>query len=90
VTGLSPGIPYTFEVMGYRRGYSGPPDHVRAATDGTELPRVLGLRAEVVKSQGTTVKLSWDRPKDIRKERWVYGVYYGFNMSDLMQRKSLC
>lgn len=55
---------------------------------GVELPRVPGLKAEVVKTHGTTVKLSWDQPKDLRKEKWVFGVYYGLGMKELFQSKS--
>lgn len=55
---------------------------------GTPLPAIRGLTVEVVKSHGTTVKLSWDSPKDPRKSVWQYGVYYGLNMKELFKGES--
>ncbi|CAB3366798.1 Hypothetical predicted protein [Cloeon dipterum] len=83
---LAPGATYTFKVTAYHLGYSGISSQVTATTEGVELPVVPNVKAEVVKSQGTTVKVTWDQPKDSRNAKWYYGVYYGTDMSHLMQR----
>jgi hypothetical protein len=54
---------------------------------GVELPKVPGLKAEVDKSIGTSVKLKWEVPNDSRKEKWVYGIFYGTTMKELLQSK---
>ncbi|XP_059482311.1 sortilin-related receptor-like [Neocloeon triangulifer] len=83
---LAPGATYTFQVSGYRKGFSGRGAQVIATTQGDELPVVPNISAEVVKLQGTTVKMNWDLPKDPRKIKWHYGVYYATDMNQLMQR----
>lgn len=85
VDNLAPGTDYVFEVSAYRKNFEGRTTTVTAKTEGTELPVVPGLAVEVVKSHGTTVKLSWDSPKDSRKAVWQYGVYYGLNMKELFK-----
>ncbi|KAG8226274.1 hypothetical protein J437_LFUL004831 [Ladona fulva] len=83
VTNLAPGATYTFEVNAFKKGFIGPSSTISVKTDGVPLPTIQSLKAEILKSQGTTVKLSWDPPKDSRKEKWVYGIYYALNISDL-------
>lgn len=80
VTGLSPGVRYNFEVSGRRLRFVGPPSSVLAVTTGEELPAVTGLQASVVKGDMTAVKLDWLPPKDKRKFKWEYGIYYGVNL----------
>lgn len=80
VTGLSPGIRYNFEVSARRLRFVGPPSSVLATTSGDELPSVSDLQASVVKGDMTAVKLDWIPPKDKRKFKWEYGVYYGVNL----------
>ena len=83
VTGLAPGVLYTFEVSARRKNYFGKPATVSGATKGIPLPSVSQLLGELVKAQGTTVKLSWESPKDSRKTKWQYAVHYAINMQDL-------
>ena len=80
VTGLSPGSRYNLEVSARRLRYVGPPSSVVATTSGEELPGVNDLRASVVKGDMTAVKLEWHPPKDKRKLKWEYGIYYGVNL----------
>lgn len=58
---------------------------ISAKTSGEPLPVVQVLDALLDKSVGTSVKLSWQRPKDSRKVNWVYGVYYGLNEDDTLE-----
>lgn len=83
VTKLAPGIRYKFEVNAFKNNYAGKPVWVEASTTGTPLPTVLVTAASQVKNQGITVKLSWNPPKDPRKIKWQYAVYYALNMQDL-------
>lgn len=45
----------------------------------------------VIKDVGTSVKLSWNPLKDIRKRsvQWIYGIYYGLNEDELLERSKL-
>lgn len=43
---------------------------------GRELPVVPGLTVQVSKQLGTSAKLHWESPKDTRKEKWNYGIYF--------------
>lgn len=45
----------------------------------------------VNKEVGTSVKLSWNALKDIRKRsvQWIYGVYYGRNEDELLEPAKL-
>ena len=80
VTGLSPATRYTFEVSALRQKFSGPPASVVTTTTGDELPGVYGLQATVAKADTAAVKLEWQPPKDKRKLKWEYGIYYGANL----------
>ena len=80
ITGLSPGTRYNFEVSAQRLHYSGPPSAVMATTTGEELNGVSDLKASIVKGDMTVVKLEWRAPKDKRKLKWEYGIYYGANL----------
>ena len=83
---MAPGASYRFEVCGYQKDYTGLVVTTHMPTAGVELPLVPGLHVGLVKGQGTTVKLNWDLPKDSagRKEKWVYGIYYGRNPRELL------
>ncbi|XP_043466543.1 sortilin-related receptor-like isoform X3 [Leptopilina heterotoma] len=83
VNGLAPGVSYTFEVTAKRKNYFGKPASIAGTTSGMALPTVLKVQGELIKAQGTTVKLSWDPPKDSRKTKWQYAVHYAVNMQDL-------
>ena len=80
MTGLSPGSRYNLEVSARRLGYVDQPSSVEATTSGEELPDVNDLRASVVKGDITAIKLEWNPPKDKRKLKWEYGIYYGVNL----------
>ncbi|XP_020710796.1 sortilin-related receptor isoform X2 [Athalia rosae] len=89
VKNLAPGTKYIFEVNAFKNNYVGKVVMVTATTTGTPLPWVPNLQVNLNKDHGTTVKLSWDPPKDSRKIKWQYGVYYAFNMQDLLKEAKL-
>lgn len=51
---------------------------------GVTLPKIMRLHTEVLKSQGTSVKVGWPEPVDSRKAAWKYGLYYGVNAKELL------
>ncbi|XP_046815781.1 sortilin-related receptor-like isoform X1 [Vespa crabro] len=85
VTNLAPGNNYTFEVAATKKNYVGKVNTVVAATKGTPLPSIVKLDAQLVKPHGTTVKLTWDPPKSLRKIKWQYAIYYGLNMQEFFK-----
>ena len=85
MTGLSPGVRYTFEVSARRLSFNGPPSSVVAITSGEELSGVNDVQANVVKGDMTSVKIEWQPPKDKRKLKWEYGIYYGANLKVSLQ-----
>lgn len=89
VEGLSPGIMYTFKVKAFKRNFIGQEGIIAAFTEGMRLPDVQNLVARLTKPSGTTVKLSWEMPKDARKVQWQYGIYYALNAPDLFKSKCL-
>ncbi|XP_025152986.1 sortilin-related receptor isoform X2 [Harpegnathos saltator] len=89
VTKLAPGTKYTFEVGAMKKQYMGKFTTVVATTNGTALPTITKLDAQLVKSQRTTVKLTWDPPKSTRKIKWQYAIYYAINMMDFFKAAKL-
>lgn len=87
VNNLSPGTYYTFKVRAYKKTYIGQETSTYAITSGLSLPEVPNLEVQLVKQTGTSVKLSWDPPKDPRKVQWEFGIYYALNAQDLFRRK---
>ncbi|KAK9512535.1 hypothetical protein O3M35_000936 [Rhynocoris fuscipes] len=73
---VAPGVQYTFEVNAYNQDYEGVKSYITVETPGRELPVVPGLIVQVSKQLGTSAKLHWETPKDSRKEKWNYGIYY--------------
>ncbi|KAL6422754.1 hypothetical protein ACFW04_010753 [Cataglyphis niger] len=80
VTKLAPGVKYTFEVGAMKKKYVGKVAMVTATTNGTALPIITKFDAQLVKSQRTTVKLTWDPPKSTKKIKWQYAVHYATNI----------
>ncbi|XP_012284613.1 sortilin-related receptor [Orussus abietinus] len=89
VNELAPGINYTFEVNASKKNYFGKGVMVVGATKGVPLPSVVNLEAYLVKSHGTSVKLTWDPPKSNRKIKWQYAIHYALNMQDLFREPHL-
>lgn len=87
IMNLAPGTNYTFEVGAMKKQYVGKVAMVIATTNGTVLPTITKLDAQLVKSQRTTVKLTWDPPKSTRKIKWRYAVHYAINMIDFFKGK---
>lgn len=83
VDGLAPGTRYTFEVSAQKKAYVGKTSSITGMTKDLPLPSVTILEPHLLKSYGTTVKLSWDPPKGTRKIKWQYAVHYALNMQDL-------
>lgn len=83
VDGLAPGTRYTFEVSATKKNYVGKASSITGMTKDQPLPSISIQESNLVKSHGTTVKLSWDPPKGTRKIKWQYAVHYALNMQDL-------
>ena len=85
VSNLAPGLTYTIEVSAFKKTFEGQPAAMRVKTDGKPLPQVAALKANVSKSHGTMVTVSWEAPQDDPyKQSWEYGIYYALNMTDLL------
>ncbi|XP_017882694.1 sortilin-related receptor-like [Ceratina calcarata] len=89
VNRLAPGTKYTFEVGAMKNKYVGKPSSISATTEGTPLPTITKLVAQLVKQQGTTVKLTWDPPKSTRKIKWQYAIHYAVNMVEFFKGHKL-
>lgn len=88
VSRLAPGTNYTFEVSAIRKNYVGKTKTITVATDGTPLPTITNLVAQLVKPHGTSVKLTWDPPKNPRKIKWQYAIHYAVNMIEFFKGKN--
>jgi len=86
VGNLAPGMDYTFEVIPYNKNFEGRAASITTRTEGAPLPQVSELHVEVLKSQGTSVKVGWTPPTDARKVAWEYGVYYGVTLKELLSK----
>lgn len=73
------------------KSLTGPESYVSASTLGAALPEIGTPTTMLLKDVGTTIKLSWNLVKDIRKRSipWVYGVYYGLNEDELLEKSRL-
>ncbi|RZC34546.1 sortilin-related receptor-like [Asbolus verrucosus] len=89
INGLAPGAQYFFKVYPCKKSFVGHESTIQVITNGIPLPDVLSIQGIVVKEMGTTVKLSWERPKDSRKVSWTYGVYYGIDEEELFEKPRL-
>ncbi|XP_012150619.1 sortilin-related receptor isoform X2 [Megachile rotundata] len=89
VTKLAPGIKYTFEVGAMKKKYVGKTTAITAITDSIPLPSITKLVAQLVKPHGTTVKLTWDPPKSVRKIKWQYAIHYAVNMVEFLREYKL-
>ncbi|CAH0560374.1 unnamed protein product [Brassicogethes aeneus] len=86
---LAPGTTYHFEVYAFRNTLNGPSSFLTVKTKGFPLPQVANLEAILIKQTGTGVKLTWDRPKDGRKVKWNYGIFYGITEEELVSKTRL-
>ncbi|XP_011301031.1 sortilin-related receptor [Fopius arisanus] len=89
VPNLAPGVQYIFEVNAMKKTYIGKIVQISGTTKGTPLPVLTEFVTISKKSDGTTVKISWDPPKNGRKIKWQYAVHYGLSMQDLFQEPKL-
>jgi hypothetical protein len=87
VDNLAPGSRYIFEVGATKKNYIGKAAIITGITKDHPLPSLAILEPHLLKSHGTTVKLSWDPPKGNRKIKWQYAVHYALNMVDLYKGK---
>lgn len=87
---LAPGSRYSFSVSPYRRLFKGPVIEISASTDGSPLPSVEIISVVLVEDLGTTVKLMWEKPRDLswKGVQWVYGIYYGVTDTEMMESGS--
>jgi hypothetical protein len=89
IDNLAPGAHYTFLVDAFKKTFVGPESRLQVITPGKTLPEVSSIQGKAVKEHGTSVKLSWDPPKDSRKVAWTYGVYYGIEEEELYEKPRL-
>ncbi|XP_049769267.1 sortilin-related receptor-like [Schistocerca cancellata] len=80
---LSPGVRYLFIVSAYRKSFVGPDNVVEAKTLGVELPPVARISTTIDTYAGN-VQLKWAPPKTEAKVDWIYGVYYGVTLDELL------
>lgn len=85
LTPLAPGIKYIFEVSAFKKDFIGKNMMITANTNGNPLPSIANLYPHLVKSQGTTVKLTWDPPKNPPKFKWHYAIHYATKYSQLFK-----
>ncbi|XP_026686698.1 sortilin-related receptor [Diaphorina citri] len=83
VSNLVPRTTYMFEVNAFKKNFISRSSVISVTTTGVPLPSINELHGELAKAQGTTVKLSWEAPKDSRKIKWTYGIYYATSIKDL-------
>lgn len=62
------------------------PAFIESKTLGKEIPLVTGLNTTLLED-GTTVNLTWDVPKSFPYQSWVYGIYHGVRMEELVEGK---
>lgn len=85
VTGLSPGVNYTFEVsLVTSTDVTLEPSKVKATTLGTELPTVSNLS---VKIESAEVIVTWEAPKEKKKVKYKYAVFFGTSIGQLLIAK---
>ncbi|CAG9822420.1 unnamed protein product [Phaedon cochleariae] len=82
---LAPGVNYRIEVNAFKKTLVGPTIAITIGREGKPLPEISISQAIVLKV-GTTVKLSWERPKYVKKLNWMYGIYYGTNHEQLFEK----
>ncbi|KAG0721757.1 Sortilin-related receptor [Chionoecetes opilio] len=89
MTGLAPGLNYTFRVNSYLGNVYGPETIIRVSTLGKKLLPVKSLQT-VVTQEGTSVKLSWNQPLyKTHKVSWTYRIIWGKSPNDLKRSAHL-
>lgn len=86
ITNLSPGIIFLFRVRARHNDFPGPYDSIHVKLPGKRLPKVTGLKYLIAGDSSSTVRLTWDPVQDSRSKDWVYGIYYGLTVNDLLQK----
>ncbi|XP_022913328.2 sortilin-related receptor-like isoform X1 [Onthophagus taurus] len=86
IKNLSPSVLYQFEVRSVHKQFKGPYSYIATYTNGTSLPEVPNLSVMINKNEATSVKVSWDRPKYAKKANWMYGVYYGLTVDEVLEK----
>lgn len=87
ITKLSPGITYTINVIPFNARYIGMKYTIVTKTDGQPLPPVTNITGSLVNikdKKESTIRVQWNAPKQYGKTKWLYGVYYGTNVNDLL------
>ncbi|CAG9863395.1 unnamed protein product [Phyllotreta striolata] len=83
---LAPGVTYKFEINAFSKDLEGPSKFVTIKTKGKPLQDINTLQVTLLKDIGTAVKLRWEKPKDVKKINWLYGVYYGVSEEELFEK----
>lgn len=86
INNLPPSTTFIIKVVAFRKSFRGVETTINAHTKGEPLPNVKILSADILKEVAPTVKLVWEKPKTYGKVNWVYGVYYGINNEELLEK----
>lgn len=69
----------------FRKNLTGPPTSIHIRTQGNPLPTINTVEATLLKEVGTSVRLRWESPKNLKKVNWLYGVYYAILPEELLE-----
>lgn len=80
VTNLVNGAQYVARVSAYVKNYTGRSQSLILKRNGAPLPEVQEIDT---RREGDHIRISWRRALSERKEKLVYGIYYGTNLEEL-------
>lgn len=80
VPNLVNGAQYVARVSAYVKNYTGRSQSLILKRNGAPLPEVQEIDT---KREGDHIRISWRRALSERKEKLVYGIYYGTNLEEL-------
>ncbi|XP_076042677.1 sortilin-related receptor-like [Oratosquilla oratoria] len=85
VTGLSPGKTYVVNVEAFKGSTRGEPSTIEVTTLGKPLKSVKDFHADIPKTSGSTIKVSWSPPDYVlkRKDPWQYKLIWGQSKQEL-------
>lgn len=80
VPNLVNGAQYVARVSAYVKNYTGRSQSLILKRNGAPLPEVQGIET---KREGDHIRITWRRAPSERKEKLIYGIYYGTNLEEL-------
>lgn len=48
------------------------------------MTNITGSLVNIKDKKESTIRVQWNAPKQYGKTKWLYGVYYGTNVNDLL------